>query len=509
MDKIKAAVKIAQKLQKAGKKHGELGWTKYTAGYDFGLDKAYNDYVKILKDKKNYEIINGLLQKSLNPDDKRRIDLLKKAFEPFHLSDEINKLDTKISELTNKLSGVLNTHRNKINGKDISTAELYKILSEDDKRSNRKKAYLSLAQVNKPLVENGFLELIKLRNEYAKLYGHTNYVEYALKRSEIDCKTFDSWKPEIKKMSGKINGVRNEYGERYLKIDKLEPWDGPYLASKIAPLVNQSMDMSDFYKHVSSFFLDFGFDISKYNITYDIYPRKNKSEWGYYFSIDSGNDVRILANATNKLSDYYTLLHETGHAVHGSILGNEDLLMQYGVSDIISEGFANFFGKSYINETFYKKVFDKKMVKKVEEQFKSLKKWRKINEIRNMDSAIFDQELYKNKLDTLDDINQLMWKLEKELWKNDSHEGEPVWGHTIHHTTHPIILHSYFMGDVTLDMMQNVFMKKEKVESIAEKPKQFGNFMADELIKPSGRYTFDELFKRISGEKFSLKFLND
>ena len=99
--------------------------------------------------------------------------------------------------------------------------------------------------------------------------------------------------------------------------------------------------------------------------------------------------------------------------------------------------------------------------------------------------------------------------MDKELFNSEQYDGEPVWGYKIHHTTNPIMLHSYFMGDVTFEMMRKVLCKKKNIKSINEKPKQFGKFMMQEVIKPSGRYTFNELFKRVSGEKFSLKYLND
>ena len=83
---------------------------------------------------------------------------------------------------------------------------------------------------------------------------------------------------------------------------------------------------------------------------------------------------------------------------------------------------------------------------------------------------------------------------------------EPLWGYIMHHTTHPIMLHSYTLGDATFEMMKKVFCKKENVKSIYSSPNKFGQFMMKELIKPSGMYKFNELFKRVSGEEFSLKF---
>lgn len=65
------------------------------------------------------------------------------------------------------------------------------------------------------------------------------------------------------------------------------------------------------------------------------------------------------------------------------------------------------------------------------------------------------------------------------------------------------------MGDVTCAMLKKVFKERYQVESIADQPKAFGQFIKDEVISPSGRFPYGELFERISGEKFRLSYLLD
>lgn len=507
MAKITKAVNIGKRISKESKKLSELYWTKYTVGYDFGCDKAYDDLIKNFTDKKNFEVINDLLEKDLSPIDRRRVELLHKSFKPFHRSDEINELSKKIKQLTMKISGVNNKHRNKIDGKDTALSEIYRIMAKDTKEENRKKAYHALSQVNKPLVDNGFLELIDLRKEYAKLSGEKNFVEFKLKEKELDINTFKNWKKEVGSAADKIKKSRDEYAQKYLNLPELKPWNSSYLSSKIAPLMNTEIDMSNFYEPIRKLYSKFGFDITKNNVTYDIFPRQNKSEWGYFFSIDSKVDSRILANVQNRYAEFGVLLHETGHALHDYSMEDKDDLLNYGVSDIISEGFANFFGSYLYEEMFYKDIIDKKQLKDVKKQIKEMDKWNKINKLREVGAILFDHELYKTNLKTLDDVNQLRWKIDKELYKDVPHGGEPNWGTTIHYTTHPMVLHSYTMGDATFEMIKQVFCKKNKLESVNDEPEKFGKFMMKEVIKPSGLYTFNELYKRISGEEFSLKYL--
>jgi hypothetical protein len=62
------------------------------------------------------------------------------------------------------------------------------------------------------------------------------------------------------------------------------------------------------------------------------------------------------------------------------------------------------------------------------------------------------------------------------------------------------------MGSLTCEMVGKVFKQKFGAEMI-EKPREFGQFLIDQVIKPSGMYKYNDLFKKISGSDFSLKYM--
>ncbi|WP_409303144.1 hypothetical protein [Peribacillus sp. SCS-155] len=126
--------------------------------------------------------------------------------------------------------------------------------------------------------------------------------------------------------------------------------------------------------------------------------------------------------------------------------------------------------------------------------------------MRAISRILFDHSLYKNDIATLDDIYDLYWKNQQEVLQEGAYTAEPPWAFMIHFTTHPIYLHNYFMGDVTCEMLSKVFEQKHG-SAIIDKPKEFGAFLKEQIINPSGRYKYNELFKRISGEDFSLKYM--
>jgi oligoendopeptidase F len=446
------------------------------------------------------------MKKELSPADRRKTEIVHNLFKPYHLSDELNKLDTEIQKKVNELTKILNTFRYTFEGKEVSSVEINQILSTDDDRERRKKAYFIRNQINKPMIDAGFIELINLRKEYARLHGAENFVAYMLETNELDKNTFDSWLSQLHDILPTMNQVREKYARKFLNDDSIMPWDELYIDSRLAPSLNSSVDMSNFYNNIKEFFDIFGIDISKFNITYDIFPRANKSQWAYNFPIETAKDSRILANVKSKYFEYGVLLHETGHGVHSFLLDPEQKILNKGVSGIISEGIANLFQQFLYEPVFYNKFF--KDEEHINKEFELIKEYRRLNTLRALSRIFFDHSLYKNNIESLDDIYEVYWKNHREVFKEEPFGVEPPWAFIIHYTTHPIYFHNYFMGDVTCEMLSKVFENRFGAK-VLEKPKEFGKFLIDEVIKPAGMYKYNDLFKKISGEDFSLKFMID
>jgi hypothetical protein len=507
MADIKKLRSIARKLQKLTARYSRLEWVQYTAGYDFGIQKAYQKLVRVMKDQDNFRAIEDCRKAGLEPAEQRQADIMHLAFRPYHLSDELNRLDLEIQKLTTKLSGLLNTHRSAIDGREVRSTEISQILSEDPDREKRRQAYLARAQVNRPLAEGGFIELVALRREYARLYGAEDYAACRLEQQELEPGLFRSWPAEAARLLPDINRVRAEYGREYLEDPEVMPWDEAYISARLAPELNRRVDMSQYHGRLQEFFSRLGFDLSRYNITYDIFPRRNKSEWGYSFDIETAKDSRILANVENRYHEYGVLLHETGHALHSSLLKPREAILNLGVSGIISEGLANLFGDFLYHPAFFSGLFPAQD-DETGRHFQALRRWDRASRIGALPGILFDQALYRDKIGSLDDIHQLYWKIYREILGRQPYAEQPAWGFRIHHTTHPIYLHNYFMGDLAGDMLKAAFLKRSGAADVMDRPGDFGKFLLREVIAPSGAYTFTQLYRRISGEDFSLKYLS-
>ncbi|WP_409303146.1 peptidase M3A and M3B thimet/oligopeptidase F [Peribacillus sp. SCS-155] len=348
---------IYSKIHRLGVEHLKLSWTLYTTGYDFGIQKQYEQLVDALKDEKAFEIVKEYYEQELSPVEARKAELVFNTFKPYHQSKELNELNMAIQTKTNELSKVLNTFRFQFGGKEVSSVELNQVLNSEDDRKLREEAYLAKNQINKALVDAGFIELINLRKEYARQYGSKDFISFKLEENELDSSIFENWLPQLHEILPAMKETRGRYANEFLHDDRMFPWDEGYIDARIAPALNESVDMSDYYENIDELFQLFDIDIAKFNITYDIFPRANKSEWGYNFPIENARDSRILANVKNKYHEYGVLLHETGHAVHSFLLNPEEEILNKGVSGIISEGIANLFQGFLYSPVFYKKFF--------------------------------------------------------------------------------------------------------------------------------------------------------
>lgn len=500
--------KMAKDIEELNVKYSRLSWVKYTSGYDMGMQEAYEKIMNAMKDEENMDLIAELKEKNRDEYDARKLDIMYNAVKKYHKSDEVNALLAQINDLTDKLSNILNTFRFKIGGVEVTSVELHKIMSEDENREKRKEAYMAQNQINEVLVDGGFIDLINMRKKLSLLSGYENFVEYKLEEDELSQDVFKSFKGDLKNLLPRIKEVRSSCAKEYIDSEELMPWDERFIQSKLAPILNTKVDMSVYFEKLNNFFMKFGFDLTNYNITYDIFPRRNKSEWGYNFPVESGVDSRILANVQNKYREYGVLLHETGHGLHSFLLNPEFTVLNSAVSGIVSEGIANLFGGFLYEPIFYNDFFkDEDKTEAVDAQFKKLKEWNEVNSLRAIHRILFDQELYLRDINSLEDINNLYFELYSELFEEERFADNPPWAFLIHHTTHPIYLHNYFMGDVTCAMVKDVFCKMTKVDTVSEKPLGFGAFVKAELIDVSGLHTYEELFKRISREEFSLKYM--
>ncbi len=120
------------------------------------MNEAYGRILSFLENKETWDKLMEAGNSRLDPVDARKAEILTRSFRPFHLSPEMNELAVRIQRLTSALSGVLNTHRCSVGGRERNATEIEKLLSSEPDRALRKEAFLSRVQVSDALAEAGF-----------------------------------------------------------------------------------------------------------------------------------------------------------------------------------------------------------------------------------------------------------------------------------------------------------------------------------------------------------------
>lgn len=492
---------IAKEISDLYKDVSSKRWVQYTTGFDLGITDAENRVKDYKKNPEMYKLVLNALASQVSPLEKRKAEILNKSIKDYHLSDKVKKMKDEIDVLENSLMDILNKFRAQIDGKEVSSTEREKILSQSADRNLRQKAYESNLPLNQILVDHGFLKLVNLRKELAAESGADNFVDYVLDQEDLNLDLFRDWASICEQRSSKYQSKSNELAERYLKVDCLMPWDQKYVKNQICSLNKTQVDMTNFQDLMTKTFSKFDFDLSKLNLTYDIFPRKNKSEWGYHFMIEMGKDSRILANVSNRFSDYWVLLHETAHGAHYMGLNPEENILNWGVSGILSEGFANFFGNQCYSKEFLSEVF-RDNYEDAFHEFKKLDSFTHYQNYQIVPDILFDQQLYLKDLNSANDLQELRQSIGKQVLGEGGYT--VPWARLIHHTSHPIYLHNYFLGDVMSENMKKEFSKRFPRKKAEENPDQFGRFWKSELLNPSGKDPFLKLYKNVFNTDLSI-----
>lgn len=494
-------IDIGQQLKALQRKASELNWILYTTGYDCGVEAARNAINLFKADTDNYRFILHGLDTTTDSLERRRLIIAERAFRPFHQSPRARELKDRIDVITNRVTGVMNKFRPEFEGRQTTTIEIAKLLSECTNRARRQKAYESQKPVNGHLIEAGFLELVKLRHEFAQACGFDDFVSFSLEADELPATLFADWPAQVAQARPHVERTERDLAERLLNDTSLQPWDLRFVRAQLSPALNHPIDPLAILKKTEDFFRTFGIDTTTMNITFDLFSRRNKSEWGYNFPISPREDTRILMNVAGQYHDYSVMLHETAHAIHSNHMSPDDHWLNAGISGIVSEGFANCFGDLAMRPEVATMLAPDLSAQQLNslrltKQFKSL-----ITLNFSIVNTLFDHAIYHRLPTTQQQLTDLFWEVNSQMTGKELWADEPVWGTTIHFTTHPIYFHNYVLGDVMAEALMQVFLRKSGHADILEHRTDFAEFLLASIITPLGTQPILERFKEISGEE--------
>ncbi len=468
-------------------------WEFYTTGEaPEKLDYFQQQWSEIMLDSATFARIKSLRNVFDDPMYSRRVELLYRLF----LSEQVGARPD-IYKLVDSLSVYLNNFRATFEGQERTDNYLLDILRYDDNRMRRRQAYYARAQLG-AIIADGVAELARRRNAFARKQGFENFYQLKLYIEGID----EGFRLTLAKLDSLTQQPYNDLIKRLkkrLKIQRFEPWDNYYAFGDISKLLKPYFPKDRAFDILKTSMAGIGFGLDSLRITYDIEPRPGKSQHAYSFSIRIPVDIRILANIQDGYSSYYTLFHETGHALNACFIRQPGYILKSSSPGWFAEGMA-VICEELISQPRWLRKYLSIPDSLIAQRLRSKHEASIIGVRRTLVNLYFEKELFEN---PDRDLTELYWELNNRLlgWQkyNDCH----IWASIIHFTTHPVYLQNYLLADIVQSHVY-AFIEKE-LGPVVDNP-QVGAFLVENCYKPGASRDWNKLIEQATGEPLNPRY---
>ena len=215
-----------------------------------------------------------------------------------------------------------------------SSVKLSTMLRTDPDERRRRAAWEGLRSIEPFVLDHGFLDVVRMRNRFARMQGYADYYDYRLRVVERMGK--DEVFGRLEDLAARTEAHTRAELEKFEKAHgpgSLEPWNFGFLRmGTVAREIDPYFDFADAIGRWGRSFAALGVKYRGATLTLDLVDRKGKYENGFmhgpgpaFFDDGVWRPARInfTANAIpgqvgSGLRAMQTLFHEGGHAAHFS-----------------------------------------------------------------------------------------------------------------------------------------------------------------------------------------------
>ena len=533
--------KFCKELERVSINLEKSCWDFYTNSTAENLkryEEAQDEYSKVFQNRDWYNKFLAINKDELSKHEQKQLkELLKEFDEELNTGEELKALRKKENEIAQKY----NSYIPKIDGKEVSKPEIFKIMQTETNPDLRKKAYDAKIK-GADLIAEDMIEFVKMRNEYAKNKGYGTYFEYKLKEDyDVDLEFLNKLIDEVyTNASGKIKEIlekKQKELKEFFGVEKLENYHYGLLlnnnpekgvnkileassqatppdekgvnkileaSSQATPPdekgINEVLINQDIVSISKTMYKNMGYDIDKLEkegkITLDLFARKGKNTHGFCFGVEAGKDSRILANLINNVTSLDTLNHELGHCVYDLGISTElPFLDRKASSPAVTEAVAMMMGDIIKTEN----VLDKIVPDELLERFKMTHKEDEASFVAKSLLIIdFEREIYTNPEQNPAEL----WNNLNKKYLNRENELDNEWASIPHYLSHPAYYQNYFRANLMKVQIYNYL--KSVLGNITENNKS-AEFMDKNIFELGASVEEYDLIKQLTGEEFSAK----
>jgi oligoendopeptidase F len=315
-------------------------------------EKAYNEYFsqvvapleKISFDLKRSFYANPH-RKSLSREEYGHLcRIIERTIELFR--EENVPLKVQESELANKYGGIVSRMSAEFEGKEQTPAQLSAYMKDQD-RDKREKAWRLRVECfsgQEDELNRLYDELRQVRAKIAANAGFGNYRDYMhaeMGRFSYTPEDLYEFHTAVEKVVVPFVKDLEINRKKVLGLDRLRPWDTAVDLDgrKLKPFETTREFVSKAIKVLEKVDPKYGEHLKLMDNTglLDLENRKGKAPGGYNASINKYASSFIFMNHVKLHGDVVTLLHESGHAMHGASMKNISLAQYQDTPSEVAE----------------------------------------------------------------------------------------------------------------------------------------------------------------------------
>ncbi len=425
-------------------------------------------------------------------------------------------------DLSSEIEKKFSVYRASVEGREITTNDVYGILKESSDSLYRRKVWESSKDVGR-VVNEEFLELIRLRNESAGKAGFANYHAMAMVLGEQDEEELLGIFDELDELTREPfrdfkENLDGELSEKYgIAPSKIMPWHyhDPYF-QELPSVGNGDFDHyysgKDIVGLAAEFYSGIGMPVDDIISRSDLYERAGKNPHAFCTDIDRSGDIRILCNVVDNNQWMDTLLHELGHAAYDKYIDRElPWLLRIYPHLCTTEASAMYFGRLSHDPDWMRKALGlgegeaEKVSRPLKEAIRNKQlifaRWAQV-------MFRFEREMY---IDPAQDLSSLWWDLKEkyQMVKRPEGRNAPDYASKIHIISSPVYYHNYMLGELIASQFHHFLSSSVlagTIESGIYGNSAVGRYFREKIFKPGNIVPWDRHIEAATGEPLTARY---